>query len=261
MTKIKLISFRLGLLLYFLQFSLSVFSQKTDSSSVSTQFSGSITATNNGFAIIPTFSLNSPTVIVNLSWRKKNLSFEPDIRLVPNATKGGFLFWLRYRLGNEQKLSFRVGTHPAFSYVRRTITDNGTSTEITEMLRFAAFEVAPNYKIRPNWSIGAMYLQGVGLQKHGPQNTRVLFLNTFISNLKLRGDTQFTFIPMLYFLNTDNTTGQYYTATGILSNKKTPFSLQASINKTINSNIAGNKDFMWNVGLTYAFSKEFRRIK
>jgi hypothetical protein len=237
------------------------FSQKSDSLTVSTKFSGSLTITNNGFAIIPTFSLNSPAAIVNLAWRKNKFSVEPDIRLVPDGTKGGMLVWLRYRLVEQEKFSLRAGVHPAFSFIKKTISENGVNTEITEMLRFAAFEFVPNYQITPHWSVGAMYLEGHGLQNYGPQTTRVLFLNTNISNIKLGGDFRFTFIPIVYFLNTDNSTGNYFTATGILSNTKLPFSVQSSINKTFTSNIAGNQDFMWNVGLTYSFSKEFKRVK
>jgi hypothetical protein len=252
---------KIVLVFSFLFISILSFSQADDSTSVKTQFSGSITITNNGFAIIPTFSLNSPAAIFNIAWRKNKFSIEPDIRLVPDATKGGMLLWLRYRLVEQKKFSLRAGVHPAFSFIRKTIIDNGVSTEITEMLRFAAFEIVPNYQITPHWSIGAMYLEGHGLQNYGPQTTRVLFLNTNISNIKLGGNFRFTFIPIVYFLNTDNSTGNYFSATGILSNTKLPFSIQSTINQTFTSNIAGNQDFMWNVGLTYAFSKDFKRVK
>jgi hypothetical protein len=257
MSKFKIIFFVLTLFV-----SSQVYAQKeADSTKATTTFSGSVTATNNGFSIVPTFSLNSPAAIINLSWRRKKISFEPDIRLVPDGSKGGMVFWLRYRLIENKKFSLRVGAHPAFSYIRRTVTDNGVSTEITEMLRFAAFEVVPNYQITPNWSVGAMYLQGHGLQSHGPQNTHVLFLNTGITNINLGGDFRFHFIPIVYFLKVDNSVGKYFTATAILSNKKLPVSIQGTINQTISSNIAGNQDFMWNVGLTYSFSKEFKRVK
>jgi hypothetical protein len=232
---------------------MTTYAQKPDSTIAKTMFSGSIMATNNGFSIVPTFSLNSPAAVINLSWRKKKLSFEPDIRLVPDGSKGGLLFWLRYRLVDNKKFSLRVGAHPAFSFIRREVTDNNVSSEITEMLRFVAFEVVPNYKIKPNWSVGAMYLQGHGLQSHGPQNTHVLFLNSSISNIKVGGDFRLHIIPVIYFLDVDGNFGKYFTATEILSNTKWPFSIQSSINKTISSNLPGNKDFMWNVGLTYSF--------
>lgn len=235
--------------------------QTIDSTLKTTSFSGSVGITNNGFAIIPTFSLNSPAAIINLSFKRNRFSFEPDIRLVSDASKGGLVWWLRYKVIDQKKLSLRVGAHPAFSLIRKNVVDNGVSTEITEMLRFAAFEVVPNYQILPNWGVGAMYLQGKGLQNHGPQDTKVLFLNTSISNLKLAGNFRFTLVPVVYFLNTDGFTGDYFTATGIISNTKWPITLGSTINQTFNSNIPGNKDFMWNVTLSYVFSKQYKLMK
>jgi hypothetical protein len=235
--------------------------QQTDSTQSISTFSGSVGITNNGFSIIPTFSLNAPATIMNLSWRKKRLSFEPDFRLVPDLSKGSLLFWFRYRLIENKKFSLRIGTHPAFSLIRKTVIDKGNELEVTEMLRFAAFEVAPTYQITSNWSVGAMYLNGNGLQKHGPQTTHVLFLNTSISNIKIGGDFRFQLIPMVFFLNLDGTRGDYFSGTGIISNTKSPFSLQGTINQTFKSNIANNQDFMWNVMLAYRFKKTYKRVR
>jgi hypothetical protein len=235
--------------------------QQTDSTQSISSFSGNIGITNNGFAIIPTFSLNSPAIIMNYFVRHKKFSFDPDIRLVADATKGGILFWFRYYAVEKSKFSLRVGVHPAFSFIRRTINDNGATTEITEMLRFAAGEIVPSYQITPNWSVGAVFLHGSGLQKHGPQNTNVLFLNSSISNIKLSKEVKFQLIPMVYFLNTDGFTGNYLSVTSILSHKKSPFSLQSTINQTFKSDIPGNQDFMWNVTLNYGFRKNLSRIK
>ena len=237
------------------------FGQQPDSTNNNTTFSGSVGITNNGFSIIPTFSLNSPAVNMNFYLRKNKFSFDPDIRLVPDASKGGFLFWIRYYAVEKKKFTLRVGVHPAFSFVKKVVSDNGANTEITEMLRFAAGEIVPNYQITPNWSIGAMFLHGSGLQKHGPQNTNVLFLNTSISNIKLAEQLKFQFIPMVYFLNTDGFTGNYILTTGILSYRKSSFSLQSTINQTLKSDIPGNQDFMWNVMLAYSFRKIYRQVQ
>jgi hypothetical protein len=180
---------------------------------------------------------------------------------VPNLSKGGLLLWLRYKLVDEKKFTMRVGAHPALSLVRKNIIDNGTQREITEMLRFAAFEVVPNYKLTNHWSIGAVYLQGFGLQLHGPQRTKVLFLNTSISNINIGGNFRFTLVPLVFFLKVDASTGSYFSGTAILSNSKLPFTLQSTINQTFTSNIAGNQNFMWNVLAAYNFSKTYRRIK
>lgn len=234
--------------------------QSADSTRAVATFSGSVGLTNNGFSIIPTFSLNSPAAILNFYYRKNRFSFDPDIRLVPDASKGGFLFWFRYRLVERKKFSLRVGVHPAFSLVKKTITENGANREITEMLRFAAGEVVPNYQITPNWNVSAVYLHGSGLQRYGPQRTNVFFLNNSIANLHAGGDFRLHLIPSVYWLFVDGFQGSYFSGTAILSKRDMPFTLQSTINQTLTSDLPGNQHFMWNVLVAYNFSKRFKRI-
>jgi hypothetical protein len=232
-----------------------------DSTHAISRFSGNIGITNNGFSIIPTFSLNSPAVIMNYYVRKKRFSFDPDIRLVPDGSKGGLLFWFRYYAIEQKKFSLRLGAHPAFSLIRRTVTENAVDTEITEVLRFAAGEIVPNYQITKNWGVSAVYLHGSGLQQHGPQRTNVLFLNTSIANIKVAKQLRFQLIPTVFFLNVDGNTGDYLSVTGILSHQKWPFLLQSTVNQTFRSNIPGNQNFMWNVTLNYRFSRNYTRVR
>ncbi len=229
---------------------------QTDSTKSVSSFSGSIGITNNGFSIIPTFSLNSPAAIMNFTWQKKRFSFNPDIRLVADGSKGGFLFWLRYQAIQQKKFGLRLSAHPAFSFIRRVVNDPNGSTEITEMLRFLAYEIAPSYQITPHLNVSATYLQGNALQTHGPQLTQVLFLHTNLTNLPLGGDFQLQVSPSYYFLSTDGYTGNYLAATVGLSKKEYPLSLQYTINHTFNSTIPGNQSFMWNIMLSYRFNKK-----
>ncbi|MEY4934137.1 MAG: hypothetical protein RIS64_496 [Bacteroidota bacterium] len=238
-----------------------VYAQQADSTQSPTVFSGQVGVTNNGFSIIPSFSLNRPAAILSCAVKKNKFSFEPDIRLVSDASKGGMLFWLRYRLVNNQKFKLRLGGHPAFSFIHRDVTINGNTTKITEMLRFLAFEVVPSYQIKPNWGVSAMYLQGHGMQSHGPQLTKALFLNTNISNIRLSKDIKFHLFPTVFFLDTDGYTGDYLSITGVLAHKKVPFTLQGTINQTFKSDVPGNQDFMWNLMVAYNFSKTFKTVK
>ncbi len=237
------------------------FSQQKDTLPQITKFSGALGITNNGFAIIPTFSLNSPAVSVLLSWKKNNFSIDPDIRLTPDGKKGGMLLWLRYYPIRGEKFSLRVGTHPAFSFIRKTITENNKTYEITEMLRFLAGEIAPNYQVNKHLGVGIYYLTGRGLQNHGPQETHFINLNTSISNINIGGENRLTLLPAVYYLYTDGYEGKYFTATAILANTKLPFTLQSSINKTLTSNLPGNPDFLWNISLNYNFSKNLVAVK
>ncbi len=236
-------------------------SQEVSETKNATIFSGSVGFTNNGFSIIPTFSLNSPAFVTNLSIRKNKFSFEPDLRLVPNAEKGGLIWWLRYRLVDGDKFGFRIGTHPAFTLIRETVSQNNTTKEITELLRFVAFEAVPSYQINKKLGVSAMYLQGNALQIHGPQLTRVLFLNTNITDIGISKNIFFNIFPSIYFLYTDGYRGDYLTVTGALNHKNLPFSLQSTINQTFKSNIPGNNNFMWNVTLNYNFSRSYKRVK
>jgi hypothetical protein len=167
---------------------------------------------------------------------------------------------LRYRLVEHQKFSLRVGTHPAFTLIRRPETVSGQTKQITEMLRFGAFEVVPSYQISKKTGISAMYLEGHGFQKHGPQLTRVLFLNTSITDIGLSKNLRFNLFPSVFFLYTDGYRGDYLTITGVLAHKKLPFTLQSTINQTFSSNIPANQNFMWNVMVAYNFSKNMKRV-
>lgn len=229
--------------------------QSADSTKNITDFSGNIGISTNGFSIIPSFSLNSPAVITQLSWRKKRFSFEPDIRLKPDVTKGGMLFWLRYRIVDNKKFGLRLGVHPAFNLIQKQIIENGVTKEITQFLRFAAFEVVPSFQISKKVGVSATYLEGHGLQKDGPQFTNVLFLNTAFTDLGLSNNLRLNFFPSVFFLQTDGYRGDYFTLTTVLAHKKLPFSLSSSLNQTIKANLPGNKDFMWNVGLNYHFNQ------
>lgn len=246
-------------------FSLSIYpllwSQSADTSVINSTFSGALGITNNGFSIIPTFSLNSPAAVIAVSWRTNRFSFEPDIRLTPDVKKGGMLWWLRYRLIEKQKFSLRVGAHPAFTLINRSDTELGETKDITEMLRFVAFEVVPGYQINQHWGVSAMYLEGHALQKHGPQLTRVLFLNLNLTEIALSNSLRVHAFPSVYYLFTDGYRGTYGTVTGVLAHKKWPFSLQSTINQTFSSDLPDNKEFLWNVTLNYNFNKTYQTTK
>lgn len=229
-------------------------SQSTDSAKAFTEFSGTVGITTNGFSIIPTFSLGKPAFIINLAFKRKRFSFEPDIRLVPDASKGGMIWWLRYRLIDQQKFKFRVGVHPAFSLIRRTDTENGSTKQITEMLRFFAYELVPSYQFTERFGVSAVFLQGNALQNSGPQLTRVLFLNSHFTKVPLGNKLLLNVHPTIFFLNTDGYRGNYFTITTALNHRNSPFALQATINQTFRSNVPNNKNFMWNVTLNYSFS-------
>jgi hypothetical protein len=242
-------------------FTTFAFGQKVDTTKTITTFSGAVGVTNNGFSIIPTFSLNSPAVLIWPSWQKKRWSFDPDIRLALDARKGSMVFWLRYKLVNSPKFKLRWGIHPAFNLQIREIITNGVSSEITQMRRFIANEIVPSYQIKKNWSVGIYYLQGNGLQKDGPVTSHFVNLNTSITNIKLGSKLKLHLTPAVYYLFLDGYTGTYFTGNVTLRHNKYPISLQGAINQTIQSNIPNNRAYLWSISMHYHWKKDMVSVK
>lgn len=216
-----------------------------------TVYTGNIGYTNNGFSIIPSFSFNSPAITTQMSWKKDNLSVEPDIRLAPDGKKGSMLLWFRYAAIKKGRFSLRTGIHPAVNWYPKQIVESGKSLEIYQLRRFIAWELAPNININKNINTGVYYLQGNGLQEDGPQTTHFVNLYLSVANIPLSDQLKLNLTPAVYYLYLDKKEGTYFTANGTLSHNKSPFSLQSTINQTLNTKITGGKDFLWNIALIY----------
>ena len=223
----------------------------TTSVKPTTVYTGNIGYTNNGFSIIPSFSFNSPAITTQMSWKKDNLSVEPDIRLAPDGKKGSMLLWFRYAAINKGRFSLRTGIHPAVNWFPKQIIESGKSFEIYQLRRFIAWELAPNININKNINTGVYYLQGNGLQDDGPQTTHFVNLYFSVANIPLGDQLKLSLMPAVYYLYLDKKEGSYFTANGTLSHKKSPFSLQSTINQTLKTKITGGKDFLWNLALIY----------
>lgn len=214
-------------------------------------YTGNLGVTNNGFSIIPTFSFNSPAITTQMSWKKNNLSVEPDIRLAPDLTKGSMLLWFRYMPIQKGKFSLRTGLHPAINWFPKNIVENDKPSELYQLRRFLAWELAPNFKINKNLNVGVYYLQGNGLQENGVRTSHFVNLYLAVSNIVLNDQLNLSLTPAVYYLNVDKKAGTYFTANGAISHKKSPFSLQSTINQTLRTSITGGKDFLWNIALVY----------
>lgn len=225
-----------------------------------TIFSGNIGITNNGISIIPAFAFNAPAANFIFSVRKNRFSFDPDIRFASTLTKGGMLFWFRYRFIQDKPFTLSAGVHPALNFMPRQILDNGKPLNVIQARRFMAQELVPSYKISNHFSITLYYLHGNGFQPDGPRNTHFISFIPSINKIHLTQSYMFSLQPSLYYLKLDKTAGTYFAANATLEKDGLPFILQSTINKTIKSNLAGNKDFMWNITLSYIFTKKYNKF-
>ncbi|MBS1609520.1 MAG: hypothetical protein JSS70_12330 [Bacteroidetes bacterium] len=239
--------------------SLATFSQQGDSTKKDIHFSGSVGATNNGISIIPTFTLGKPALITNFSLSKGRISFEPDLRFSMEGKPWGLVFWFRYKLVEGQKFHFNIGAHPAFAFVSKvSVTDSMERTKLVAQ-HYAAIELVPTYMLSENISIGIYYLHGRGIGEGTLRYSHFVTVNSSFSNLKLPGKLSLAISPQIYYLQLVDQQGVYCSSDFSIKRENLPFSFSAFINKTIHSNIEGNKNILWNMTLTYFFKVESKQ--
>jgi hypothetical protein len=232
----------------------SCFSQSNDSTKSITHFSGTVSVTNNGISIIPTFSLNKPAAVFNLSAGKGRLSFEPYLGFSLEGKPWSFLFWGRYKLKQEGKFKINTGAHYGLAFSSVPFLNNGISTEKITAQRYLAGEFAPNYSLSKNINVGMYYLYSRGLDSYSIHNTHFLTINSSFTNIKLTREFFLNFIPQFYYLNLDGVDGFYFTSVLTLVKKNFPLSLSYQMNKIIKTNITASPDFVWNVSIAYSFN-------
>ncbi len=232
--------------------------QSSDSVTKIAHFGGTITATQNGISLIPSFSLGKPAVMFDLNVGNKKLTFEPFFRFGTNGKPWSFIFWWRYKAVNSEKFKMSIGAHPSFVFRTLPVTTNGTTVNVIQANRYVAGDFTPTYILSKNISVGVYYLYSHGLDKTSVQNTHFLTLNSNFSNIHLAGKIFAKFIPQVYYLHQDAKDGFYFTYSLTLGRKNFPLSAQTIMNKAIRTSIPG-KDFVWNVSLIYSFNKNYVR--
>lgn len=231
--------------------------QQKDSIKPLSHFSGSVSVTNNGISFIPSFSLGKPAAIFNLSMGKGKLSFDPELRFALEGKPWSFLFWWRYQLVKTNKFGVRLGAHPALNFRTQSVTLNGVTKEVIITRRYFAGELTPNFYVSKNISVGMYYLYSRGIDRDAVRNTHFVTINSNFSNIKLSSKYYIKFVPQVFYLKQDKQDGFFVTATLTLAKKNFPLSLSSIVNKRIESDITGSKNFVWNATLAYSFNKHY----
>jgi hypothetical protein len=220
-------------------------------------FRTDLTLTNNGFSIVPAFTLGAPAAFLDMQMGNKRLTFEPQFRFALEGRPWSFIFIYRYKVILKPKFRLTVGTHaPGLNYITRTVDVNGIQEPLSVARRFLAAEIIPSYKVSDHVSVGAYYLRGHAFQKHGPQNTNFLALQGNFTKIKLAGKSYFSFSPQVFYLKVDSDIGYYVNATTVLGIHGFPVTLSGIVNKAIQSDIAA-RDFDWALNLVYTIDRNF----
>lgn len=233
---------------------LGSFAQKPDSTF---QFRTDLTLTNNGFSIVPAFTLGAPAAFLDMRMGNRRLTFEPQFRFALEGRPWSFIFIYRYKAILKPKFQLTFGGHlPGLNYITRTVDVNGIQEPLSVARRFLAAEIIPTYRFSQHASLGMYYLRGHGFQQHGPQNSHFLALQGNFSKLKLAGKTYFSFQPQVFYLKVDAQDGYYANATTTLGVFGFPLTLSGIVNKAMTSSIPA-RNFDWSLNLVYTLDKHF----
>ena len=240
------------LLFCFLGLACTSFAQTSDSTKRSSVLSGSIGVTNNGISLIPSFSLEKPAALFNMSWQKGRFSFDPELTFSLEGKPWYQLYWFRYKLVSTTKFQLGAGTHLGLNFRSKFLPPIGESI-ITE--RYLVGELSPTYSIAKHTSVGLYYLHGRGFDIGTTQALHFIGLNTTFSDINLAKNLLLSLTPQVYYLKAYGPEGVYFTSTFSLKMKNVPISLRSTMNKVIQTKIPGSKDFLWNLVLSYSFQK------
>ena len=254
---VRILQKSMFLLLVLFGFMQSSFAQEHELIKPETHISGSISVTNKGISLIPSFTLGKPAAVADFSVSKGRLSFDPTLRFALEDMKPwSFIFWFRYKLVDSDRFSFNIGAHPAYSFKYADLSENGLIDDAIVVNRYLAGELAPTFSISNKISVGPYYLIAHGTGGDVNNYNHYVALRGGLSNIELVDDVSFSLSPQVYYLNLDGAKG-YYVASGVSFKKQDfPFSVSAMFNKTIDSEIGGD-DFIWNISLVYSFSNKY----
>ncbi len=222
-------------------------------------FKSALSVTNNGFSIIPAFTLGKPAALLDMGIGNRRLSFEPQFRYALEGRPWSFVFIYRYKAVLKKKFQLSVGGHlPGLNYVTRPITNNGVTENFSVARRFLAGELIANYSLRKNLAIGVYYLHGHGFQSDGPRNSDYLSFRGSLPKVRIGKWLQLDIAPQVFYLAIDGSHGYYVNATTTLSVRNFPVAISSIVNQAIDSEINAKK-FDWNVSLVYNVHVRYRR--
>lgn len=233
---------------------LGSFAQKSDSTF---QFRTDLTLTNNGFSIVPAFTLGAPAAFLDMRMGNRRLTFEPQFRFALEGRPWSFIFIYRYKAILKPKFQLTLGGHlPGLNYITRTVDVNGIQEPLSVARRFLAAEIIPTYRFSPHVSLGMYYLRGHGFQQYGPQNSHFLSLQGNFTKIKMAGRSYFSFQPQAFYLKVDQADGYYVNATATFGLHGFPVTLSGIVNKAITSTLAAQR-FDWCINVVYTIDKQF----
>ncbi len=218
-----------------------------------TYISGSASITNNGISFVPSFSLEQPAALFDLSIVKGRFSFEPQLTFSLEEGRPWYqVYWLRYNLLAEGKFQLRTSGHLGLNFAK--ILD-AANNEVIKTERYLVGELIPSYEISKHINVSIQYMIAQGYDIGTSKLQHFVSLNGYFSNIIISKMLFLDASTQVYYLSTFGSEEGFYAAAAFtLRRTNFPVSLSVLGNKALSTEIDG-KDFLWNLTLTYSFGK------
>lgn len=229
-----------------------VYSQETDHTKQDLDVDGSISITNDGISTIPSLSLGEPAAIFDLSIGKR-FHFDPTFRYSLEGEPWSFVFRFRYDLVDTDKFFFRVALNPFLSFKTLPAVIDEVSRDAIEARRGGGLELFSSYELGKNVDIGTYSIHGHGFDDGIPDYSNYISVYSLIEDIPLFSETLLNIRPQFFYLNIDKVDGFYVASNFEFAWGDFPLTISSIINRTIETDIKGNPDLLWNVSLNYSF--------
>ena len=248
-------------LLFLGGFSSSIFAQNKDSIIPKiNNFAAVVTVQTKGISTIPNLTLGKPAIIFDMKIGRK-LTFEPQFRFSLEGKPWAMVFWWRYYAAAGKKYKMIFSTNYSLAYKSIVDTVPEPSVEMIRATRYLAATMLSNYQVNKYIGIDVYLFYTYGIEKFITRNTWMASFRPSFSNIPITKNIIARIVPEIYYLKMDENDGVYLNATLLISKKNFPISISGLINNPLKSNIPTNYGLLWNVGVTYTFTKKYTEVR
>ena len=227
----------------------AVCKEKTDTTKIPVNISGTLSLNLNGIAPIPAFALGKPAIIANASVQKGRFSYDPQIAYGLNFKPWIFDNWFHFNLLKTSRFEIRSGIDISMFF------SDFESPEGIKLQgqRYIALELSGKYKFSGKSSFELMFWWDNGIEE-GTISGYFLNLVYNISDIRLGKSLLMAIDVQTFGIDyTDNNDGIFLAPKLTLSTPALPLILFTQEIIPVSTNMEPHPGFQWNVGLGFTF--------
>ncbi len=225
----------------------------SDTTKVSTVFSGSVQLTNNGISLVPAFSLGAPALMAFFEAKRRRFSYCPQFSFDSEGKPWYMNQWLRYQVVDGHKFSYRSSISYSFLYKPSEEVKDGIVTPIIKIDRNVIFEQLMVAQITAKKALVLVHLHGMPTTKEGI-NLDLMTIGTSTKAIKLASKVTMDIVPSIFYLTyTGGNEGVFTTENISFHYEKLPVSIGFQATEPLWMKNLHVESFNWALSAIYSF--------